>query len=331
MAVLVTGGAGYIGSHTVYELLKKYSKNEIVVVDNLSTGYYEAVPNGVAFYICDLRDDAKFAEILKKHYVQAIVHFAADSIVSQSMKDPLKYYGNNVLSSFKLLEHMLENNIDKIVFSSSAAVYGHVEQQPIGECEAKFPVNPYGETKSVIENMFSWACKAYGIRCITLRYFNAAGAHESGEIGENHIPETHLIPLILQVAQRKRSVINVFGNDYDTSDGTCIRDYIHVSDLANAHILALDRLFSGKPGGIYNLGTGRGYSVMEVVDACRRVTAKLIPTIAAPKREGDPAVLLASGELAACDLGFRPRITSIDDIIKSAWDFMLLHPDGYRR
>ncbi len=287
MAILVLGGAGYIGSHTVYALLEQNQK--VVIADNLVTGHLEAVHPGTKFYCGDIRNESFLDDLFSKEQIDSVIHFAAASLVGESMADPLKYYDNNVYGTLNLLKSMVKNNIDKIVFSSTAAVYGEPERIPILEDDATAPTNTYGETKLAMEKMFQWAGLAHGIRYVSLRYFNACGAHHSGKIGEAHHPETHLIPLILQVPNGQRKSIGIFGDDYPTKDGTCVRDYIHVSDLAMAHILALEKLKSGGNSDVFNLGNGIGFTVNEVVEASRRVTGHPIPSVLTERREGDPA------------------------------------------
>lgn len=287
MAVLVTGGAGYIGSHAVAAL--KERGEDIVIVDNLQQGHREALLGG-KLYVGDLRDAAFMDSVFKENDIDAVIHFAANSLVGESMKDPGKYYHNNVYGTLCLLEKMNEYNVRKIVFSSTAATYGEPENVPIDEYDRTLPTNAYGETKLAMEKMMKWFDVAHGIKFVSLRYFNAAGAHESGQIGEDHSPETHLIPIVLQVALGQRPHISVFGEDYDTEDGTCIRDYIHVSDLADAHVLAVDRLRSGADSAVYNLGNGTGFSVKQVIDIARKVTGKEIPAVMEARRSGDPEI-----------------------------------------
>jgi UDP-glucose 4-epimerase len=326
MAILVTGGAGYIGSHTVAELLEK--GEEVVVVDNLQTGHREAVLGGT-FYQADIRDSEAMSQIFAKHEIEAVIHFAANSLVGESVEKPLAYYDNNVYGSQKLLEVMVKHGVKKIVFSSTAAVYGEPQRVPIDEHDLTVPTNPYGDTKLAMEKMFRWGDRAYGIKSISLRYFNAAGAHPNGLIGEDHNPETHLIPVILQVPLGKRDAISVFGDDYPTEDGTCIRDYIHVTDLANAHYLALKRLRDKEESGIYNLGNGTGFSVKQVIDVTRRVTGHAIPAKLSPRRAGDPAVLVASSERAQTELGWKPQYADLEKIVETAWSWFQRHPNGY--
>lgn len=327
MAILVTGGAGYIGSHTVAELLEK--GEEVVVVDNLQTGHRQAVLGGT-FYQADIRDDEALSKIFKKHEIEAVIHFAANSLVGESVEKPLAYYDNNVYGSQKLMETMIQHGVKKIVFSSTAAVYGEPERVPIDEHDRTNPTNPYGDTKLAMEKMFRWGDAAYGLKSISLRYFNAAGAHPDGLIGEDHHPETHLIPVILQVPLGKREFISVFGDDYPTEDGTCIRDYIHVMDLANAHYLALQRLREKEESGVYNLGNGQGFSVRQVIDVARRVTGHPIPDRVSPRRPGDPAVLVASSERAQKELGWKPQYADLEKIVDSAWQWFHRYPNGYR-
>lgn len=328
MAVLVCGGAGYIGSHAVAQLLEK--GEEVVVVDNLQKGHKEAVLEGASSYIGDLRDVEFLSEVFQKHSIDAVLHFAADSLVGESVEDPLTYYDNNVGGAISLLKVMKEHGVKKIVFSSTAATYGEPKEIPILEDAETNPTNPYGETKLAIEKMLKWCEKAYGIEYVVLRYFNVAGAHTNGLIGEDHQPETHLIPIILQVALGKRDKIMIFGDDYDTKDGTCIRDYIHVNDLIDAHLLALDRLRQGKGSGTYNLGNGNGFSVKEVIETARKVTGREIKAEVAPRRPGDPAKLVASSEKAMKELGWKPKYASLDTIIETAWKWFQNHPDGYQ-
>lgn len=327
MAVLVTGGAGYIGSHCVCSLIDK--REEVIVADNLQTGNKDAVHREARFYKGDIRDEEFLDKIFKKNSVDTVIHFAANSLVAVSMKEPLTYFNNNVHGTEVLLSAMNRHNVRRIVFSSSAAVYGEPENIPILETDRTEPANTYGETKLAMEKMMKWADIAHGIKYIALRYFNVAGAHESGNIGENHDPETHLIPLILQVPLGKRESISIFGDDYGTRDGTCIRDYIHVTDLTNAHIIALERLRKGVSSNVYNLGNGEGFSVKEVVEAARRVTGHPIPEVLCPRRAGDPAVLIASGKKAREELGWQPRFNKIDDIIATAWKWHKNNPEGF--
>jgi len=326
MAILVTGGAGYIGSHTVVELLER--GEEVVVVDNLQTGHREAVLGGT-FYQADIRDSEAMNEVFAKHDIEAVIHFAANSLVGESVEQPLKYYDNNVYGSQKLMEVMVKHGVRKIVFSSTAAVYGEPQRVPIDEHDLTVPTNPYGDTKLAMEKMFRWGDRAYGIKSLSLRYFNAAGAHPNGLIGEDHNPETHLIPVILQVPLGKRDAISVFGDDYPTEDGTCIRDYIHVMDLANAHYLALQRLRDKEESGIYNLGNGQGFSVNQVIEVTRRVTGHAIPAKVSPRRAGDPAVLVASSERAKSELGWKPQYADLEKIVETAWSWFQRHPNGY--
>ncbi|WP_163852581.1 UDP-glucose 4-epimerase GalE [Paenibacillus elgii] len=326
MAIMVTGGAGYIGSHTVAELLAK--GEEVVVVDNLQQGHREAVLGG-KLYVGDIRDADFLDTVFRENDIDAVIHFAASSLVGESMQLPGKYYHNNVYGTLCLLEKMNEYGVKKIVFSSTAATYGEPENVPILETDRTLPTNAYGETKLAMEKMMRWFDTAHGIKYVSLRYFNAAGAHESGRIGEDHSPETHLVPIILQVALGKRAHISIFGDDYATPDGTCIRDYIHVTDLADAHILAVEKLRSGGDSSVYNLGNGKGFSVKEVIDIAREVTGHAIPAVVEARRAGDPAVLVASSERGRTELGWQPKRDSLQQIIASAWAWHQANPDGY--
>jgi UDP-glucose 4-epimerase len=325
--ILVCGGAGYIGSHAVYRLIEKGEK--VIVVDNLQTGHREAVHPEAVFYQGDIRDRAFLRDVFRKHEIDTVIHFAANSLVGESMQEPLKYYDNNVYGTQVLLEIMNEFGVKQIVFSSTAAVYGEPKQIPIVETDPTMPTNTYGETKLAMEKMMKWVDRACGIRYISLRYFNVAGAYGT-LIGEDHDPETHLIPLILKVPLGQREEIHIFGDDYDTHDGTCIRDYIHVLDLVDAHILAVEKLRSGVESNVYNLGNGNGFTVKEVIEAARKVTGHPIPARVMARRPGDPAKLVASAEKAKRELGWEPKHTSIIDIVASAWEWHQAKPNGYR-
>ena len=327
MRILVLGGAGYIGSHTALELVK--AGNEVVIADNLVTGYRKAIPKGAKFYEGDLRDSDFLDNLFHQEKIDAVIHFAAYSLVGESVTNPLKYYDNNLYGTKVLLEAMVKNNVGKIVFSSTAATYGEPENIPILESDRTCPTNPYGETKLAMEKMFKWTAEAHGLRYVSLRYFNACGADESGTIGEAHNPESHLIPLILQVPNGKRETISIYGTDYDTPDGTCIRDYIHVTDLAQAHILAVQYLNNGGESDIFNLGNGVGYSVREVIETARKVTGHPIPATETSRRAGDPARLVASSEKAKSVLGWKPVHDSLEEIISSAWNWHKNNPNGY--
>lgn len=327
MRLLVLGGAGYIGSHTAVELLDR--GHEVVIADNLITGYKQAVPKEAVFYQGDIRDYNFLNNLFKTEKIDAVIHFAAFSLVGESVTNPLKYYENNLYGTKVLLQAMIDNNVDKIVFSSTAATYGEPENIPILESDRTCPTNPYGETKLAMEKMMKWSANAYQLRYVSLRYFNACGAHKSGKLGEAHNPESHLIPLVLQVPNGKRESVSIYGTDYDTPDGTCIRDYIHVTDLAEAHILAVEYLMQGGESNVFNLGNGVGYSVREVIETARKVTGHPIPAVEIPRRAGDPARLVASGEKAKTVLGWEPKITSLEDIIRSAWVWHSTHPNGY--
>ena len=329
MAILVLGGAGYIGSHTVYELID--AGREVVVADNLQTGFRAAVHPKAKFYQLDIRDRGALDTLFQAEQIEGVIHFAASSQVGESMSDPLKYYDNNLYGTMVLLQSMVAHGVDKIVFSSTAATYGEPESVPILETDRTQPTNCYGETKLSMEHMMSWVSKAHGLRYVALRYFNACGAHASGKIGEAHNPETHLIPLILQVPNGQREKISVFGDDYPTPDGTCIRDYIHVTDLAQAHILALDYLMKGGDNDVFNLGNGVGFTVQEVIDVAREVTGHPIPANIAPRRAGDPAQLIASSEKAKSVLGWKPQYDDLNTIVSSAWNWHKAHPHGYEK
>lgn len=328
MSILVCGGAGYIGSHMVAELLE--NGQDVVILDNLEKGHKDALLGG-KLYIGDLRDKEILNKIFTENNIEAVIDFAAYSLVGESMTEPLKYFNNNVYGTISLLEAMKEHNVKYIVFSSTAATYGEPECVPILEDSKTIPTNAYGESKLLVEKILNWCDKAYGIKYTTLRYFNAAGAHINGKIGEDHSPETHLIPLILNVALGKRDEILIFGDDYDTKDGSCIRDYIHVSDLASAHSLALKRLINGGESRIYNLGNGTGFSVKEMIDIARKVTAHEIPAKVAPRRAGDPAILIASSEKAMKELNWKPKFNSVETIIETAWNWHKNHPNGYEK
>jgi UDP-glucose 4-epimerase len=317
MTILVLGGAGYIGSHTVYELVDKGT--DVVIIDNLEIGHKEAVHPKARFYKGDIRDRAFIDSVLDKEKIDAVIHFAANSLVGESMVNPLKYYDNNFCGTKVLLESMVAHDVKKIVFSSTAATYGEPERIPILEDDKTEPTNTYGETKLSMEKMFKWTDKAHGLKYVSLRYFNACGAHKSGNIGEAHSPETHLIPLILQVPLKQREAINIFGDDYDTKDGTCIRDYIHVTDLAQAHILAVEYLMKGNDSNIFNLGNGVGFTVNEVIESARKVTGKEIKAVVSERRAGDPAKLIASSDKARTVLGWNPEHADLEEIIASAW------------
>lgn len=313
--ILVTGGAGYIGSHACAILERR--GYEVVAVDNLSKGHAEAVK--CRLYIGDLRDTEFVNSVFDENKIDGVMHFAADSLVGESMEKPLKYYGNNVASAISLLKAMTRHEVGKVVFSSTAATYGNPERIPIREGDVKCPINAYGETKLAIEKMLGWCDKAYGLRYTALRYFNVAGALSDGSIGERHSPETHLIPIVLQVASGKRGKISIFGDDYNTPDGTCIRDYIHVEDLIDAHIRAYEYLASGGDSDAFNLGNGNGFSNLEVVESVRRVTGHPVPAEFAERRPGDPDILVASSEKAKKYLGWVPEKPDLDTIVADAW------------
>ncbi|WP_301194018.1 UDP-glucose 4-epimerase GalE [uncultured Desulfovibrio sp.] len=326
MAVLVCGGAGYIGSHNVRALLD--AGREVVVADNFLTGHRGAVAPGAALHEVDIRDAAALDAVFAAHSIDAVLHFAASSLVGESMERPLAYFNNNVLGMQCLLETMERHGVERIVFSSSAAVYGEPDAVPIPEDAPLRPTNPYGESKRIMERIMHWAALAHGMRFVSLRYFNVGGAWPGGAIGEDHRPESHLIPLILQVPLGLRPEIAIFGSDYPTPDGTCVRDYLDVMDLADAHLRALDHLERGGGSLVCNLGNGRGFSVREMIAAARRVTGHPIPVREAPRRPGDPARLVASSELAGRALGWRPA-RDIEAIIASAWEWHRRHPHGY--
>lgn len=326
MKILVCGGAGYIGSHMVAELLE--NNIEVVVLDSLEKGHKDALLGG-KLYIGDLRDKTILDKIFTENEIDAVIDFAAYSLVGESMTEPLKYFNNNVYGTISLLESMKEHNVKYIVFSSTAATYGEPKKVPIDECSETSPTNAYGESKLLVEKILKWCDSAYGIKYTALRYFNAAGAHVNGKIGEDHSPETHLIPIILDVALGNRDKIMMFGDDYSTKDGTCVRDYIHVTDLARAHLLALKRLMNGGESTAYNLGNGTGFTVKEVVEVARKVTGHSIPAEVAPRRAGDPATLIASSDRAVNELGWKPEFNSLETIISTAWKWHQAHPNGY--
>lgn len=327
MTILVLGGAGYIGSHTVYELIE--NGEDVAIIDNLQTGHIKAVHPKARFYKGDIRNREFLDSVFAKEKIDAVIHFAAYSLVGESMEKPLKYYENNLCGTKILLDSMAANGINKIVFSSTAATYGEPESLPILETDKTEPTNPYGETKLAMEKMFKWVGRAHNINFVSLRYFNACGAHVSGEIGEDHAVETHLIPLILQVPNNKREHIYIFGDDYNTKDGTCIRDYIHVTDLAQAHILAVKYLRNGGNSDVFNLGNGIGFSVKEVIETARKVTGHPIPAQISPRRAGDPAKLIASSNKARKILGWKPEHAKLEEIIATAWNWHKKHPNGY--
>lgn len=326
MAVLITGGAGYIGAHAVKYFIEKYK--EVIVVDRVKDRCFQTIEK-VVYYQNDIREKTALHKVFDCHDIEAVIHFAADSLVAESMENPIKYYHNNVYGMMCLLEVMQAHQVKKIVFSSSASVYGEPKNTPIPESATTMPTNTYGETKLAIEKMMKWFDRSYGIKFVSLRYFNASGAHPSGEIGEDHQPETHLIPLVLNVALGKSEKIIIFGDDYPTKDGTCIRDYIHVVDLAAAHFLAYTYLMADGPSEIFNLGSGEGYSVKEVIEIARQVTDHPIPAEIRGRRQGDPAVLIASSEKARRILGWHPKFDSIEIMIKDAWYWHQQHPEGY--
>ncbi len=319
MNILVTGGAGYVGSVVVETLVAGGHKT--VVYDNLYKGHRDSVAPEAVFIQAELADRKTLENALKEHKIDAVIHMAADSLVGESFQNPAKYFQHNLLASLELLEAMRAASVLRLVFSSTAAVYGDSERQPIDESVPTIPANPYGETKLAFERICHWYEKAYGLHYATLRYFNAAGATK--RCGERHNPETHLIPIVLQVAAKQRPHVEIFGNDYPTHDGTCIRDYIHVSDLAAAHVLALGLV--ERASGIFNLGSGGGFSVLDVIAAARKVTGRDIPTRMAPRREGDPAVLVASSEKIKKELGWKPQQEDLYAIIESAWSWMRDH------
>ena len=325
MRILVVGGAGYIGSHTLRLLAR--AGHDVWAYDNLVFGHRAAVPTG-RLLVGDLHERPLLEQVLAEHKIDAVVHFAAFAQVGESVTDPAKYYRNNIVGTLSLLEAMRSVGVRKIVFSSTTATYGVPKHIPITEAEPQKPINPYGYSKLVVEQALADYASAYGFSYAALRYFNSSGASPDGDIGEDHTPETHLIPLVLQVALGQRPHITVFGNDYPTTDGTCIRDYIHVDDLADAHLRALNLLEPGTALKL-NLGTGRGHSVREVIDACRRVTGHAIPEQLGARREGDPPELVADSTAARRVLGWSPEFTTIESIVATAWKWHDSHPHGY--
>ncbi|WP_348922127.1 UDP-glucose 4-epimerase GalE [Enterococcus rotai] len=327
MSILVLGGAGYIGSHAVDQLINK--GYEVIVIDNLQTGHRQSIHEKAKFYQGDIRDKKFMQNVFTKETIDGVIHFAASSLVGESVEKPLVYFNNNVHGTQITLEVMEEFGVKHIVFSSTAATYGEPKEMPIVETMPTNPENPYGESKLMMEKMMKWCDKAYGIRYVALRYFNVAGAKSDASIGEDHDPETHLIPIILQTALGQREYLGIYGEDYDTPDGTCIRDYVYIEDLIAAHIAALDYLQKGNESNIFNLGSNTGYSVKEMLEAARAVTGQEIPAKVLPRRLGDPSKLVASSEKAKMVLGWEPQVTDIKQIIKTAWEWHVSHPKGY--
>ena len=329
MSVLVLGGAGYIGSHAVHQLINQGEK--VAVVDNLETGHLKAVHPKASFYYGDIRDIDFLRTVFKKERINSVLHFAANSLVGESMEAPLKYFDNNVYGTQVLLQVMVENNVKQIVFSSTAAAYGEPEAIPITETMPTNPTSTYGETKLMMEKLMKWTAQAHGLKYVSLRYFNVAGARESAEIGEDHRPETHLVPIILQTALGQRTFITIYGADYDTPDGTCIRDFVHVEDLIEAHLLALDYIKIGGESDVFNLGSNQGFSVKDIIETARKVTGKEIPARIGNRRKGDPSILVASSEKAKNILGWKPTRTSITKIMEDAWKWHSTHPNGFEK
>jgi UDP-glucose 4-epimerase len=327
LRVLVTGGAGYIGSVVATRLVQ--GGHDVVVFDNFSTGSMRAVPKGAQLVRGDVSDRAALLAMFQQHRFDGVLHFAAFIEAGESMKAPQKYFRNNTCNTLTLLEVMLEQDVKRFVFSSTAALYGNPKRIPIEEQDVLDPTNAYGESKLLVERMLDWFHRIHGLRSASLRYFNAAGA--TTELGEDHKPESHLIPIVLQVALGQRESVFIYGTDYPTPDGTCVRDYIHIEDLASAHLLAIEKL--GKAGEperlIYNLGNGRGFSVLEVIEVARRVTGHAIPVVKSPRRDGDPAVLVASSEKIRWELRWQPEHAELEAIIRSAWEWRQSHPNGY--
>ncbi|TDM05239.1 UDP-glucose 4-epimerase GalE [Macrococcus lamae] len=327
MKILVLGGAGYIGSHAVYQLIENHM--EVVVVDNLETGHRAAVHKDAVFYEGDLRDKAFLRDVFEKEKIDGVLHFAAYSLVGESVQQPMKYFNNNTYGAQVLLEVMNEFNVNYIVFSSTAATYGEPKTIPITEDEPTLPTNPYGESKLMMEKMMKWNSNVTDLNYVALRYFNVAGAREDGVIGEDHSPETHLIPIVIEAALGQRDHVTIFGDDYDTADGTCIRDYIHVEDLINAHLLALDYLIKGGTSDVFNLGSSRGFSVKEIIDTVETVTDIKINRIIGERRAGDPGRLVASADKAKAVLKWNPTRTEINQIITDAWNWHSNNPQGW--
>ncbi|CAM3038808.1 UDP-glucose 4-epimerase GalE [Lactiplantibacillus plajomi] len=327
MAVLVLGGAGYIGSHMVDRLITK--GYDVAVVDNLVTGHQAAINAKARFYEGDVRDRDFMNSVFDQEDVEGVIHFAAFSIVPESMKNPLKYFDNNTAGMVALLEVMAKHDVKRIVFSSTAATYGEPERVPIEEGDPQVPTNPYGESKLAMEKIMHWSDLAYGIKFVALRYFNVAGAKADGSIGEDHHPETHLVPIILQVAAGERDQLQIFGDDYPTPDGTNVRDYVHVVDLADAHILALEYLKQGHDSDAFNLGSSTGFSNKQMLEAAREVTGQPIPTVMAPRRAGDPSTLIAASTKARKVLNWQPQYDDVKEIIRTAWNWKQRHPKGY--
>lgn len=329
MRVLLTGGAGYVGSHVVKELLAV--GHEVVVLDHLGMGHRRAVPSEVPFEVGDLSDASFVQGEFARYRPQAVLHFAGSTMVGESVTSPGLYFRNNIQSGLNVLDAMVANQVTSIVFSSTAAVYGEPQEVPIPEDHPKLPTNPYGESKLFFEAILRRYDIAHQIRSISLRYFNAAGAHPSGDIGEDHTPETHLIPIMLQAALGQRPHVSIFGTDYPTVDRTCVRDYVHVTDLAAAHVLALDALAGGTPTTAYNLGNGKGFTVRQVIKTAEDVVGNAIPVVTAERRPGDPAVLVASSDRIQAELGWTPKYPNLRTIIETAWRWHSSHPNGYRK
>lgn len=327
MSILVVGGAGYIGSHMVKRLIEQ--GQEVVVVDNLSTGHRKAVDEKARFYEGDIRNHVFLKGVFDRENIDTVVHFAAFSIVPESMEKPLKYFDNNTAGMVALLEEMRDHDVKRIIFSSTAATYGVPEKSPIEENDRQAPINPYGESKLMMEKIIRWADQAYGIKFVALRYFNVAGAYPDGSIGEDHGPETHLTPIILQVAAGQRDQLKIFGDDYNTPDGTNVRDYVHVLDLVDAHILAINYLKAGNDSDVFNLGSSTGFSVKQMVEAAREVTGEPIPAEITERRPGDPDSLIAASQKARDVLQWQPQYDDVKEIIQTAWNWKQQHPRGY--
>lgn len=323
--ILVTGGAGYVGSHVVVDLIAR--GNRVVVFDNLQQGHAASVADGAELVEGDLADRYAIKNVFTRHQFDAVMHFAANSLVGESIQHPFRYLRDNVANATNLIESAVEFGVKKFVFSSTCAIFGIPERLPIDEAVPINPGNPYGESKFLIERVLRWAEEIHGLNFAALRYFNAAGAHPTVFIGEDHNPETHLIPIALQVASGQRTHLDIFGDDYETPDGTCVRDYIHVCDLSDAHIRVLDAIEDKSC--LYNVGTGHGFSVREIIDAVRRVTGVDITVRVADRRPGDPPVLVAASDKIKSDLGWNPQFSDIDSIVGTAWNWVRTHPNGY--